>query len=68
MFTAICRKNCTFKGKYWEEGEVYKGKAEPPSHFEITERPAEEKGAAKKNEPKNEPDKKPDNEKPEGGK
>ena len=39
MFTAICRKNCTWHGKYWEEGEFYKGKAEPPHHFEITERP-----------------------------
>ena len=57
MFTAICKKNCTFKGKYWEEGEVYKGKTEPPSHFKITERPAEVKPAPKQDAPKkNEPE------------
>lgn len=54
MFTAICKRNCIFRGKYWEEGEVYKGKAEPPSHFEVTGRPAEDKPATK--EKKNEPE------------
>lgn len=43
MFTAICKKNCTWHGKYWEEGEEYRGRAEPPHHFEITARPVEAK-------------------------
>ncbi len=43
MFTAICRRKCTFRGKYWEEGETYRGNAEPPDHFEITEGPKNRK-------------------------
>lgn len=58
MFTAICEKNCTFHGKYWEKGEVYKGKAEPPAHFRITERPKAEEPKKPEEPPrKNEGDK-----------
>ena len=65
MYKAVCRRACFWQGHYWEKGTRYEGGTQPPSpHFEVTGRPAEEKGAAKKNEP----DKKPDNEKPEGGK
>lgn len=53
MFTAICKRNCIWCGRYWEEGEAYKGKVEPPSHFEVVERPepAPGKAAPKKMEP-----------------
>jgi hypothetical protein len=51
MYTAICKRNCIWNGRYWEEGEAYKGKAEPPHHFEVTERPEPGKAAPKKAEP-----------------
>lgn len=51
MYTAICKRNCIWCGRYWEEGEAYKGKVEPPSHFEVTERPEPGKAAPKKSEP-----------------
>jgi hypothetical protein len=37
VWTAVCRKPCTFAGRYWERGEEYSGFARPPSHFEVLE-------------------------------
>jgi hypothetical protein len=35
-YAAIARVACTFRKKYWDVGEVYRGHLKPPQHFEIT--------------------------------
>ena len=35
MIEARCLRDCTWNGKYWKAGEVYRGGEKPPLHFAI---------------------------------
>ena len=35
MIEARCIRDCTFCGRYWRAGEIYRGYIDPPKHFEV---------------------------------